>query len=232
MPRARLMLNEPAASAAPVPPAHTSACALPSATALAACMIEASGFARAALAGSELLAIDAGASTTSTSAGSSPSSREGPNRITRAPRPAAIAAPAATSAGPRSAPLQSTATTGEWGSSTRRSEELPPGATSPLLVVVVVLVAVRPGGHDLATGIGAADRAYPVRPAGAVALGAGVERGRTDLVLRAALGGAAVGLLFLGDCHREHKATSRMGAYSSLSSRSFAQRRSGAISCW
>ena len=112
MPRARLMLNEPAASAAPVPPAHTSACALPSATARAACTIEASGVVRAALTGSGLLAIETGASTISTPPCSSPSCAAGPNRITRAPCAAAIAAPAATSAGPRSAPLQSTATTG------------------------------------------------------------------------------------------------------------------------
>src|SRR5271154_3036115 len=111
MPRARLMLNVPAASAAPVPPAHTSACARPAASALAACTIEASGVERAALTGSGALAIDTGASTTSTPVGSAPSSAAGPNRITCAPCSLAIAAPAATSAGPRSAPLQSTATT-------------------------------------------------------------------------------------------------------------------------
>ena len=66
MPGARLMLKSPAASAAPVPPAHTSACARPSATARAACTIEASGVARAARAGSALLAIETGASITST----------------------------------------------------------------------------------------------------------------------------------------------------------------------
>ena len=47
-----------------MPPAHTSACALPSATARAACTIEASGVARAALTGSALFAIETGASTT------------------------------------------------------------------------------------------------------------------------------------------------------------------------
>ena len=63
------MLNRPAASAAPVPPAQTSACARPSATARAACTIEASGLARTALAGSALLAIETGASTISTPGG-------------------------------------------------------------------------------------------------------------------------------------------------------------------
>src|SRR5271155_5949064 len=168
MPRARLTLNVPAASAAPVPPAHTRACALPSATALAALTIEASGVVRAALAGSELLAIDTGASTTSTPPGRSPSSSAGPNRITRTPRLAAIAAPAATSAGPRSAPLQSTATTGGCESSAPTGP--PADATSPLLVIVLVIVAVAPGRHDLATRIRATYRTHPVGPARAVAL--------------------------------------------------------------
>ncbi len=109
------MLNSPAASAAPVPPAQTSACARPSATARAACTIEASGVARAARAGSPLLAIETGASISSTPSGSSagaiPSSETGPNSNTRAPCSAASTAPAATSAGPRSAPFASTATT-------------------------------------------------------------------------------------------------------------------------
>src|SRR5271157_5591248 len=142
MPRARLMLNVPAASAAPVPPAHTSACALPAATALAACTIDACGVVRAALAGSALLAIDTGASTISTHSPGSPSCSAGPNRITRTPLPAAIAAPAATSAGPRSEPLQSTATTGRRESSARTGGGVPAEATSPLLVVVLVLVLV------------------------------------------------------------------------------------------
>src|SRR5271167_4625567 len=146
------MLNKPAASAAPVPPAHTNACARPCATARAAWTIEASGFARAALAGSGLLAIDSGASTTCTLAAGSPSSAAGPNRITRAPRLAAIAAPAATSAGPRSAPLQSTATTG-WSEASARTG-IPADATPALLVIVLVIVAVAAGRHDIATGIG------------------------------------------------------------------------------
>ncbi len=58
------MLNVPAASAAPVEPAHTSACALPSATARVACTIEACGVERTAATGSAAFAIDTGASTT------------------------------------------------------------------------------------------------------------------------------------------------------------------------
>src|ERR1019366_5166914 len=81
-----------------------------------------------------------------------------------------------------------------------------------------------------------ADRAHAMRTARAVALRACVERGRADLVLRAALGRAAVGLLFLGYRHRAQKATRVQAevicAYSSFSSRSFAQRGSGADSWW
>src|SRR5580704_18108113 len=171
MPRARLMLSVPAASAAPVPPAHTSACALPSATALAALTIDASGVALAAAAGSALFAIDTGASTTSTSAGSSPSSSRGPNRIIFDPALAAIAAPAATSAGPRSAPLQSTAITGSRKSSASQGrpdsrwtgdEDEPLDATALLVLVVVVSP---PGRHDLAARVRSTHRAHPVRPA-------------------------------------------------------------------
>src|SRR6185312_3485198 len=190
MPRSRLMLKVPAARAAPVPPAQTSACALPSATALVASTIDASRVVRAAATGSAALAIETGASTTSTPAGGSPSSAAGPNRSTRAPWAAAIAAPAATSDGPRSAPLQSTATTGSEAS-----------RPSPLLVLVLVLVVVARH-DDFTTGVVAADRAHPVRATRAVALRAGVQAGRSDAVLGAALGRAAVGLLFLGDGHR------------------------------
>ena len=125
------MLKVPAASAAPVPPAQTSACARPSATALAACTIEASGVLRTAPTGSLALAIDTGASTTSTPSRASPTSSAGPNRITCAPSAAAIAAPAATSAGPRSEPLQSTATTTAVRSSpwTVAAEDEAPGLT-------------------------------------------------------------------------------------------------------
>ena len=70
--RARLMLNRPAASAAPVEPPDTSASARPSATARAACTIEASGVERTARAGSGALAIETGASTTVTPSGRPP----------------------------------------------------------------------------------------------------------------------------------------------------------------
>src|SRR5437588_6712670 len=201
MPRMRLMLNSPAASAAPVPPAHTSACAAPDATARAACTIEASGLLRAASAGSELLAIETGASTISSVSEGSPSCARGPNRITRAPPATAIAAPAATSAGPRSAPLQSTATTGA-------EKEAVPGDTRVLAGVGLVVRLVGASGNHLAAGIGPAHRTHAMRPARAVTARALVQRGRRYAVLRAALGGAAVRLLFLGDGHRPRKASS------------------------
>src|SRR6185437_5694184 len=189
MPRSRLMLKVPAASAAPVPPAQTNACARPSATAFVARTIEASRVVRAAATGSAVLAIEIGASTTSTPGAGAPRSSAGPNRSTRAPCAAAIAAPAATSAGPMSAPLQSTATTG-----------------SALLVVVLVVVVVLVARHDYFTaGVVAAHGADPVRTARAVALGAGVQARRSDAMLRPALGGAAVRLLFLGDGHAAQK---------------------------
>ncbi len=68
------------------------------------------------------------------------------------------------------------------------------------LVVVVVIVIVRDV-HDPATAVGAAVRAHPVRAARLVALRAGVDRGRGDLVLRAALARASVRLLLLGNGH-------------------------------
>src|SRR5438874_10190612 len=207
------MLNSPAASAAPVPPAHTSACAGPSAIARAACTIDACGVRRAALAGSAALAIEIEASTTSipgTPCAASFSSEAGPKSITRAPSPAAISAPAATSAGPRSAPLQSTATTGARRSSSAPRGHGEPGAAMRRLVLVAgVVLAERRRGRHLAPCIEAALRAHAVRPAGAVALRALVERRRRDPVLRAALCGAAVRLLFLGDGHPAAKATSR-----------------------
>src|SRR6478672_2595730 len=162
MPCVRLMLNRPAARAAPVPPAQTSACARPAATARAAWTIDAVGFARTARTGSALLAIDSGASTISTPSGAGPSSAAGPNRITRDPRAAASAAPAATSAGPRSAPLQSTATTGSASTRAWPSGDAPDsgaGAAAALLVVLVlvlVIVARSCGGDDLAAGVVAA----------------------------------------------------------------------------
>jgi hypothetical protein len=85
-----------------------------------------------------------------------------------------------------SAPLQSTATTG----------------SEPLLVIVLVIVVVPARRDDLTAGVVAADRAHPVGTARAVALRARVQPRRDDAVLRTTLGGAAVGLLFLGDGHR------------------------------
>ena len=64
----------------------------PEATASTACTIEDSGVARTARAGSGALAIETGASTTSTSA-AVPISAAGPNRITRTPLAASGGAP-------------------------------------------------------------------------------------------------------------------------------------------
>lgn len=89
--------------------------------------------------------------------------------------------------------MASTATTGS----------LAAGAREALLVVV--LVVVTPRDHDLATGVGAANRAHPVRPARAVAARALAERGGRDPMLRTALGGAAVRLLLLGNGHVEQE---------------------------
>src|SRR3954468_15964624 len=183
MPRARLIWNSPAARAAPVEPALTSASASPAATARAAWTIEASGVDRAARAGSASLAIDTGASTTVTPSGTSPISSAGPKSRTRTPE---RIAPSATSRGPRSAPLASTATV---------------AMAKPLVLVVVVVIAGRR--HDLATRVRAAHRADPMRPARAVARRARVEARRTDLVLGAALARARVGLLLLRDGHGE-----------------------------
>ena len=110
MPEARLMLNSAAASAGPVEPPLTKASASPAATARVARTIDASGFARLARTGSGALAMETGASTTSIPSATSPNCSAGPKSTTRTPCWAASAAPAATSAGPRSAPLASTAT--------------------------------------------------------------------------------------------------------------------------
>src|SRR3954447_14405101 len=179
-PRARLNVNSDAASAAPVEPPLTSASASPSATARTARTIEESGLPRTARAGSGSLAIETGASTTSTP-GTSPSSAAGPYRITRIPPAAARAAPRATSTGPLSAPLTSTAT-----------------VTGSVVVIVIVVVHV----HDLAPGVEPAMRADPVRTARPVALRAAVHRRSSDLVLCPALRGARVRLLLLGNGHR------------------------------
>src|SRR5436190_9674617 len=185
MPLARRIRNTPAAIAAPVDPPETSASARPSATARAACTIEASGAERTAIAGSAALAIETGAFTTVTPSGTVPIRSAGPHSSTRVPPAVARAAPSATSAAPRSAPFASTATVTGSDSGT------------PLFVIVVVR---RPGDH-LAPGIGAAHRADPVGQARAVALGAAVVGRRRDLVLSAALSGPRSRLLLLGDGH-------------------------------
>src|SRR6185437_6142435 len=94
------------------PPAQTNACARPSATAFVARTIEASRVVRAAATGSAVLAIEIGASTTSTPGAGAPRSSAGPNRSPPRARPAGVGASGRTPAGPQSAPLQSTATTG------------------------------------------------------------------------------------------------------------------------
>ena len=73
-----------------------------------ACTIEASGVERTARAGSAALAIETGASTTSTPGAGAELARRGRRAARATPRSAASAAPRATSAGPRSAPLAST----------------------------------------------------------------------------------------------------------------------------
>ena len=173
IPRPRLILNSEAASAVPVEPPATSASARPSATAATAWTIEASGLARTARAGSSALAIETGASISSTPSATGPICAAGPKSSTRVPRSAARAAPRATSAGPRSAPFASTATA--TGSVMR-------GA----LVVVVVLVVLQR--DHLAALVGPAVRAHTVREAGLVALRALVQRRRGDLVLGRAAG--------------------------------------------
>ena len=195
MPRARLMLNRPAASAGPVEPPETSASASPVGDRARGADDRGVGVSSARRAtGSAALAIDTGASTTSTPAGDRRRSRAaGPNSSDAdALAAAASAAPAATSAGPRSAPLASTATVMVIGGRLLSAADWPTGAFAPrrgagprwlVLVVVIVVVHV----HDLAPGVDPAHRADPVRPARAVALRARVVRRRGDLVLRAAL---------------------------------------------
>src|SRR5579859_3944661 len=180
MPRSRLRLNSAAARAEPVEPPDTSAWARPSATARAACTIDASGVERTAKAGSTALAIETGASITSTPAGIAPISAAGPNSSTPTPRCAASAAPAATSAGPRSAPPASTATviTGTLGG-----------------------LLARLACHYLAALVIAAGGTHTVGQARVVTVGAGVVGRRRQLVLSPALSRARVRLLLLGDSH-------------------------------
>ena len=197
IPVPRWMLTRPAASAVPVEPPLTKASASPSATARVARTIEASGVARLARTGSGALAIETGASTTSIPSATSPKASAGPNSTTRTPCEAAIAAPAATSAGPRSAPLGSTATVTDMrrGYSAARPR--------PRLVVVVVIVVVHV--DDLAARVRPARRAHAMRQPRAVARRARVVGRRRDLVLGATLGGARVRLLLLGDGHERQR---------------------------
>src|SRR6478736_7211071 len=97
------------------------------------------------------------------------------------PWAAAIAAPAATSRGPRSAPPASTATAIMAGTSADR------------FAIVC--------GDDLAPLVAATHRTHPMRQPRAVALRARVVRRRADLVLRPPLCGAGVRLLLLRDGH-------------------------------
>ena len=82
---ARLMLNVPRPAPRRSPPAHTSACALPSATALAACTIEASGVAARRAPGRRSWRSTPARRRPRTPAAGAPSSPAGPNRTTRAP---------------------------------------------------------------------------------------------------------------------------------------------------
>jgi hypothetical protein len=77
------MLKRPAASAVPVEPPATSASARPSATARAACTIEASGVERRRGAGSAALAMETGASTISTASPAYSKRGPDPRRRTR-----------------------------------------------------------------------------------------------------------------------------------------------------
>jgi len=70
-----------------------------------------------------------------------------------------------------------------------------------VVVLVIVVVSVRSRRDDLAACVEATHGTDAVRAARAVALRARVHCGRADLVLRTALGRAAVRLLFLRDRH-------------------------------
>src|SRR5687768_7883162 len=154
----RLRWKSDAAISAPVGPAETTAPQSPAATAFAARTIDASGLARTARAGSSSLVIATGASTTSPAA---PSSDAGPKIRTGTP---ALRPPSATVAAPRSAPFASSA------------------------ITEALLVEVRGGlRHYLAALVVAAGAAYAVGQRRSMALRAGLEPGRGDLVLRAPL---------------------------------------------
>src|SRR3954470_23020236 len=172
-PRIRFRWKSPAASAAPVEPGVTNAPARPSFTARAACTIEESGFARTACAGSSSLVTATGASTTFSKPSSSAA---GPKTVTGTP---ARRPPSATFRGPRSAPF----------------------ASSAITVAMLVVETGAAGGHDLAPAVVPARRADAVREHRGVALRARLQPRRRDLVLRAALVRARVGLLLLRDGH-------------------------------
>src|SRR5687768_12620192 len=103
-----------------------------------------------------------------------------PNSSTGMP---ARRAPSATRSGPPSAPCTSTAT--GFG----------------LVVVVVVMVVLRLGREHLTTGVRPAVQADAMRQPRLAALRASTHAGRRDLVLRAALIRARMGLSLLWDGH-------------------------------
>ena len=188
IPRPRLMRNSEAASAVPVEPPETSASARPSATAATAATIEASGLARTARAGSSALAIETGASIDLDALGHLADLGRGPEQ------------------------QHAHAVLGHRGGSAAR--DLGGAVVGPVRVNRDGdRVGHRPLASDrgrdrarrlprhLAPVVEAAVRAHAVRTARRVALRAAVQRRRGDLVLRAALGGARMRLLLLGDGH-------------------------------
>ncbi len=205
------MLNVPAATAAPVPPAQTSASARPSATALAASTIEASGLARTACAGSRGLGdrdgrvddLDARARLPELAGGAeqdhprAPGGRQGGAR--RRPRPAR----GRRRCSRRPPPAR------------RLTCRLPAGArTQP----PVSLPASRgrdrgraraSGRDDLTSRIGAADRADPVRAPRAVALRAAFSRGGMILCWARRLAVRLWICFFLGTAMRPRRVTAR-----------------------
>ena len=176
-PGARRMCSCPATSAAPVEPLQTSACARPSATARAACTIDASGVAAH---GAHRVGVlrdrERGVDDLDAVAGPAEVRRGAEQQHAHALRGGEA----------------------RGGGNLSRSEIGAVGVDRDdrhLSVVVIVVVLAR--SDDLATRVRAAHRAHAMRPAGALAARARVDRGRSHLVLRAALGGAAVRLLLL-----------------------------------
>ena len=200
MPRARLMLNVPAASAAPVPPAQTSACARPSATARAACTIDACGRrARRARPGPRPWRSRPARRSTSTPARQLAQLPAGPNRSTRAPwlrprsprRPRPRPVPGRRRCSRRPPPVVAPP-------AAQRTRRARPLASRPLGVVVLVIVIVRARRHDLTARVGAAHRAHPVRAARAVALRARVTAGAPILCCARRLAVRLCDCFFLG----------------------------------